>query len=466
MKTRTETDLLGALDVPADARWGIHTARALANFGAGGPRVPGALVRAFALVKKAACLANAELGYLDSDRAAAMRSACDEVAAGGLADQFPLPALQGGAGTSTNMNVNEVLANRALERLGRPPGDYAFLHPLEHVNLHQSTNDVYPTALKVAAILGFRDASGALAGLQGALQEKERVFAGVLKTGRTEWQDAVPVTLGAEFGAWAEAVARDRWRTFKCEERLRVVNLGGGAVGTGLAVPRRYAFRVVERLREVTGLGLARAENPLEQTANADAFVETSGMLKAAACTLMTIACDLRLLHLLGEVRLPAVQAGSSIMPGKVNPVVLEATIAAALRVKHNDALTAEAVSLGTLELSEFLPSVAQALLESLDLVRDAAGRLAAHVAGIGADAEACRRSVERSEALVTAFVPALGYGRCEALIGEFRAAGGGDLRAFLEARLGADAVRRALEPARLLAPSDDPAPAARGEVP
>lgn len=452
MPNRIEHDGLGDCEVPDAALWGVHTQRALANFRLAGTPVAPELVRAVAVVKKAAAQANAELGYLSPDIAAAIEAACDEIAAGRHADQFPVDALQGGAGTSTNMNVNEVVAHLAAGRLGDVRGDCARVHPLGHVNLHQSTNDVYPTALRIAAIAGLRTLSARCAELQGAFQRKEQEFAGIVCMGRTEWQDAVPLTLGAEYSAFAEAVARDRWRTFKCEERLRVVNLGGTAVGTGLAAPRRYIFLVVEKLRALTGLGLARAENPVDATANADALVEVSGMLKACACNLIKIARDLRVRHLLGEIRLPAVQAGSSIMPGKVNPVILEAVIGAGLRVKALDGLVADAVSSGTLQICEFLPVAAEALLESLRLLTRAAEAFAAHVAGIGADAAVCRANADRSPTLVTAFLPNLGYERAEALVAEYRRGGGTDFRAFLAERLGAEVVERTLDPHRLTA--------------
>ena len=278
---RVEHDMLGEKEVPATVYWGIHTQRALENFPFASGRVPFELIRAMAMVKRAAAGANRDLGYLSAEKAAAIITACDEIMAGQLTDQFPLDALQGGAGTSTHMNVNEVIANRGLEILGRDKGDYAGLHPLQDVNLHQSTNDVYPTAVKVAAILELKRLSDAIALLQGALQRKEKEFADIIKLGRTEMQDAVPITLGSEFSGWAEAVARDRWRTFKCEERLRVVNIGGTAVGTGIGAPRDYIFLVIEKLREATGLGLSRAENLVGETANADTFVEVSGILKA-----------------------------------------------------------------------------------------------------------------------------------------------------------------------------------------
>ncbi len=235
--TRREEDLLGALEIPAEVYWGIHTARAIRNFPLSGRPVRPALIRALALVKKACAAANLELGYLPPEKGEAIIKACAEIAAGGLSDQFPVDALQGGAGTSTNMNVNEVIANRAIELLGGRKGDYHIVHPLEDVNLHQSTNDVYPTALRVAAITGLRRLGQAVADLQGAFQEREKAFGSVVTIGRTELQEAVPMTLGAEFAGFAEAFSRDRWRTAKSEERLRVVNLGGTAIGTGLAAP-------------------------------------------------------------------------------------------------------------------------------------------------------------------------------------------------------------------------------------
>ena len=450
--TRIEHDLLGERPVPAAAYWGIHTGRALENFALAGRPVASSLVRALALVKKAACRANVELGYLAPDVAGAVEAACDEIAAGGLVAEFRVDALQGGAGTSTNMNVNEVIANRALELLGAPRGDYARIHPIDTVNLHQSTNDVYPTALKVAAIFELRALSEALARLQGAFQKKEKEFAGIVKMGRTELQDAVPITLGAEFSAFAEAFGRDRWRTFKCEERLRVVNLGGTAVGTGLTAPRRYIFLAVERLREIAGIGLARAENLVDQTANADAFAEVSGILDACACNFIKVAQDLRLLHFLGEIRLPEVQAGSSLMPGKVNPVIMESLIGGGLRVQADHALVSAAVARGTLQLNEFLPLVADALLGALPLLARMAQALARQVDGIAADPARCALHTDSSVTLITAFVPKLGYERATELVREFHRDGGGDFRRFLVGKLGPELVEQTLAPAALMA--------------
>ncbi|BFR48845.1 aspartate ammonia-lyase [Nitratidesulfovibrio sp. HK-II] len=424
---RAEHDLLGELPVPADAYHGIHTLRALDNFAVAGRRLHPGLVEALALVKKSCARANAELGYLDRRVADAVCAACDEMTHGDLGAHVLVDALQGGAGTSANMNVNEVLANRAEEFMGGVRGTYRLVRPLDHVNLHQSTNDVFPTALRVAAMRGLRELERSVAALQRAFQDRERDFSGVVKLGRTQLQDAVPMTLGAECSAWAEALSRDRWRIFKCEERLRVVNLGGTAVGTGVTAPRDYIFLVVERLREVAGLGLARAENLVDATQNADVFVEVSGILKAHAVNLLKISADLRLLASgprggLGELALPAVQAGSSLMPGKVNPVICEAVAQAAMRALGNDAALTMAAQAGQLELNAFLPLVADALLDTISILTRACVMFRTRcVEGMRADAAACARHVDDSWGTVTALVPVLGYEGATRLVGVMR---------------------------------------------
>ena len=416
MSTREEHDLLGMMEVPADAYYGIHTARAALNFPISGLRVHPELIRSLAVVKKACALANLKTGHLPEAKANAIAQACDEVAGGRFADQFIVDAFQGGAGTSTNMNVNEVLANRAIELLGGTKGDYSVVHPNDDVNLSQSTNDVYPTAIKVAAIRLLRPVIEDMARLQGALQEKEAEFAGVLKVGRTEMQDAVPVTLGQEFSAWAQAVQRDWWRLHVMEEKLRQVNLGGTAVGTGLNADRRYVLSVVEVLRELTGIGLARAENMVDVTQNADVFVEVSGLLKTAAVTLAKMAADLRLLSSgpragLGEIRLPELQAGSSIMPGKVNPVMTEAVTQVAYQVMADDLAITLAAQAGQLELNAFLPLIAHNLFQQLDLLHGVVPVFIEKcVRGITADAERCRAQVEGHYGLAVALAPYLGY--------------------------------------------------------
>ena len=431
---RTETDQLGARTLPDDSLYGIHTLRALENFPLSGRPVHPGLIRAYGLVKLAAIATIRELGGWSAtpERADALERACTELAEGSLDRHIVVDALAGGAGTSLNMNVNEVLANRALVLLGCAPGDYAKISPLDDVNRRQSTNDTYPTALKLAAIRGIGRLEERLVRLQESFQSQERHLAAVVKVGRTEFQDAVLTTLVREMGAYAEALNRDRWRIYKCVERLRVVNLGGTAIGTGLAAPRAYIFRVVDRLRELSGIGFARAENLVEATQNADVFVEVSGMLKACAVSLVKICGDLRLLSSgpaagLGEIRLPARQAGSSIMPGKVNPVIPEAVTQAALMVSAYDQAIASAASLGSLELNAFLPLIADALLTSVDLLAGACDILARLcVDGIEADAGRCRQSVETSTATATALVPALGYSAAARLAAEAAASGRG----------------------------------------
>ncbi len=427
---RQESDALGAKPLPEGALYGIHTLRAVENFPVSGCRLFPEFIRAYALVKAACALANQEAGHLDAARAGAIVAACREVADGRHHDQFPVDAFQGGAGTSANMNVNEVVANRALQLLGHEPGDYAFLSPLGHVNLHQSTNDTFPTALRVAALWLLKDLEAETARLQEAFQAKEAAFAQVVKVGRTELMDAVPLTLGMEFGAFAEALSRDRWRIFKCRERIKQVGLGGTAVGTGLGAPRDFIFRAAEHLRHLTGLPVSRAENLIDATANADAFVEVSGILSAFAANLLKISSDLRLLASgpatgLGEITLPALQAGSSIMPGKVNPVIPECVGQAALRVMANHQALTLAAGLGQLQINQYLPLVAHSLLESLRLLANAARIFNDKcVAGVAANEARCQELVEQSHALATVLVPALGYETVSRLMAAAAAAG------------------------------------------
>jgi aspartate ammonia-lyase len=417
--TRVERDLLGEREVPSGALYGIHTLRAFENFSLCGRPVDAELVRAYGAVKGACARTNRSLGAWRDDpaKADAIERACEEMAVGLLDGAVTVDALQGGAGTSLNMNVNEVLANRALEFLDLPRGQYDAVSPLDDLNLHQSTNDTFPTALRVAAIRKLRALEGSVVALQETFQAKEKAFAHVVKVGRTEMQDAVLTTLGREMAAYAEAFNRDRWRIYKCEERLRVVNLGGTAIGTGIGAPREYIFRVVDALRDLTGIGFARAENLMDATQNADVFAEVSGILKACAVSLVKVCGDLRLLSSgpeagFGEIRLPACQAGSSIMPGKVNPVVPEAVTQAAFLVMGYDSVLAMAASAGSLELNPFLPLVAFCLLESCELLRRASDLLRERCAGgIEADEARCRAHVESSRSAATALVLRLGYG-------------------------------------------------------
>ena len=421
---RIEHDTLGDRQVPVDALYGIHTQRALENFGVSGRRVRIELIRAITLVKKACALTHKELGALPADVADAIVDACDHVLAGkhDHDNTFVTDALQGGAGTSTHMNVNEVLANLAIRKLGGGLGDYVRVSPLDHVNRGQSTNDVYPSALRIAAIYLVRELSESLAKLQESLQKKEQAFADIPKLGRTQLMDAAPIALGQAFGAYAQAIARDRWRIYKVEERLRQINLGGTAVGTGAAADRRYTFRVAEVLRDLTGLGLARAEYPMDLTQNNDVFVEVSGLLKACAVNLLKISGDLRLMNSgprggLGEIRLEARQVGSSIMPGKVNPVIPECVAQCAMQTIANDAAITLAAASGQLELNAFMPLIADALLDSLTLLRNAATRFReACIDTLEADPAACARHLDASTAPALLLVPTLGYDAAAAL--------------------------------------------------
>jgi aspartate ammonia-lyase len=451
MNYRVEHDLLGEMQVPAEVYWGIHTQRAVNNFTISVYRVQPVMIKAVALVKKACCETNRTLGYLDNTIAEAIIRAADEIAQGMFHDQFPVDAMQGGAGTSTNMNVNEVCANRALELLGYPKGDYAHCHPIEHVNMHQSTNDVYPTALRIACIEKVRKLSEAIALLQGTFQKKEKEFADIITIGRTELQDAVPITLGGQFSSFAEAISRDRWRTFKCEERLRVVNIGGTAVGTGLTAPRKYIFLVNETIRTITGYGLTRGENLLDQTANADVFVEVSGICDALSSNLIKICNDLRLLHMLGEVKMAPVQAGSSIMPGKVNPVILESVISACLKTAANHTIVANAVSRGSLQINEFLPLIGYALLESMEFLANASRMLSVHIDQCSAVAKKCSQNINSGTVYATALLPHIGYEKAQQLVKEYQLSGLGDFRQFLIQALGKEIVESVLTPQALM---------------
>ncbi len=427
---RLERDILGELEVPAAAYYGIHTMRALQNFTFSGIRLPVTFIRAFAQVKQACATANNDLGYLDAKRAAAIINACKELEDEKLSDHIVVDAFQGGAGTSTNMNVNEVIANRAEELLGGHRGEYAIVHPVHHVNMHQSTNDVYPTALKLAALKLLVELESEVAKFQEVLQTKEAELRNVVKVGRTELTDGVPMTLGMSFGAFADAVARDRWRIFKSRERIKKINLGGTAIGTGLGAPRDYVLKVVEYLRNICGLPLSRAENLVDATQNMDPLVEVSGMLKAYASNLMKISSDLRLLSsgpaaAIGEISLPPLQAGSSIMAGKINPVMAEASSQVALRVMGNDQIITLAAGMGQLELNHLLPLLAHSLLESLTLLINATrGMTEKCIPGITANTERCLAQVEQSNALATVLVPYLGYSRVEEIVAAAKKSG------------------------------------------
>ncbi len=420
---RKEEDTLGEKYISKGSFWGINTERAIENFAVSNLRFPGVFYKSMAEVKLASAMTNYRLGFLDEEKYEAISYACLEIIEGRYKEQFTLDALQGGAGTSLNMNMNEVIANLAIKYLSEKQGDYSIVNPLHDVNMHQSTNDVFPTATKIALLYMLKELELSTGKLQEVLQEKEQEFHHIVKLGRTQLQDAVPMTLGQEFSAYSEALARDRWRVFKCRERIKVLNLGGTAIGTGLGAPREYIFKVVETLKEITGLTIARSENPIETTQNLDAFVEVSGMLKALAVNLMKIANDLRIMASgpkggLGELELPPRQAGSSIMPTKVNPVIPEMVVQVSLKVMGNDSIISTAAALGNLELNHLLPLITYSILESAEILNNCCNIFSDYcISGIKANAINCENHLRNGSIMATILVPELGYKKVEELL-------------------------------------------------
>jgi aspartate ammonia-lyase len=416
--TRLEHDLLGDYQVPIDAYWGVHTARAVDNFPISGVPIGHyrSLIKALAIVKQAAAQANFELGELDPKVTEAITKACIEVAEGKYDSEFVVDAIQGGAGTSTNMNANEVIANRAIEHLGGSKGDYKIVHPLNHVNKSQSTNDVYPTALKLALILEINELLKAMNHLQNAFQAKADEFRDVIKMGRTQLQDAVPMTLGQEFATFSRMTMEDIQRLKEVLPLLREINLGGTAIGTGLNAPVGYAQKACSILSGLSGFDFVVAEDMVEATQDAGVFVMVSGVLKRIAVKLSKTSNDLRLLSSgpragFDEINLPPRQAGSSIMPGKVNPVIPEVINQIAFAVVGNDVTVTMAAEAGQLQLNAFEPIMCRALMMSITQLRQGCYVLAdACVSGITANVEKLRLSVEQSIGLVTAISPVLGY--------------------------------------------------------
>lgn len=413
MNKREEEDKFGKLTLNENELYGIQTKRALSNFNISNDKVSLDLIYAMIKVKKAAALANEKLNLLDKNKANAIVEACNIALTGKYNNQFLTNSLQGGAGTSTNMNVNEVIANIALMLSNKKVGDYNYIHPLDHVNMGQSTNDVYPTALRIACINLVRDLSLECSKLQESLQKKELEFEHILKLGRTELMDALPITLGQEFGAYAQAIARDRWRIYKVEERLRQINLGGTAIGTGSNTNRKYTYVVTDILREITNIGLARAEYPVDLTQNNDVFVEVSGLLKALAVNLMKISTDLRFMNCqaFGEIKLKELQSGSTIMPGKVNPVIPEMITQVAIKVMANDQAISISSANGNFELNAFLPLIADSLLESLNILKESIKIFRTNcIDVVVANEENCKKHLDNSLVLVTSLTPYIGY--------------------------------------------------------
>jgi len=415
---RKEHDLLGEREIPHDCYYGIQSLRATENF----PitdipirRYP-RLIKSLAYIKKAAALTNMELGLLEAYLGEAICGACDELIDGKLLDEFVVDVIQGGAGTSTNMNANEVVANRALELLGHAKGEYDALHPLNHVNMSQSTNDVYPTALRITLFQGMDDLLIRMNQLQNSLENKAHEFDDVIKMGRTQLQDAVPMTLGQEFHAWAVMVSEDMQRVAETKSLICEINLGATAIGTGLNAHPDYSRKVIKKLRKLTGIPVTASENLVEATQDAGVYVQLSGVLKRVATKLSKICNDLRLLSSgpragFHEINLPAMAPGSSIMPGKVNPIIPEVVNQIAFEVIGNDLTVTLAAEAGQLELNVMEPVIAYNLFSSLEMLGRACHVLADRcIQGITANRDVCRRMVEQSIGLVTALNPYTGY--------------------------------------------------------
>ena len=441
---RIEHDLLGDREIPTAAYYGVHTLRALENFAISGISIAvyPDLIRALAQIKKAAAQSNQQLGLLDTVRADAIAAACNEVIDGKWHDHFVVDVIQGGAGTSSNMNMNEVIANRALEILGHGKGQFQHLHPNEHVNMSQSTNDVYPTALKLATYVGIFRLVDTMAYLRQAFERKAEEFADVLKMGRTQLQDAVPMTLGQEFSTYAVMLGEDEERLKEAALLIREMNLGATAIGTGINAHPDYAAIVCGKLVEISGIPVLTAPNLIEATQDCGSFVQLSGVLKRVAVKLSKVCNDLRLLSSgpragFNEINLPARQAGSSIMPGKVNPVIPEVVNQIAFEVIGNDTTVTFAAEAGQLQLNAFEPIIAHSLFKSVLHLSNGCKTLADYcVDGITANRDALRASVERSIGIVTALNPYIGYANATEIAAEAHLSGRGVAEIVLERQL------------------------------
>ncbi|MDE5592109.1 MAG: aspartate ammonia-lyase, partial [Helicobacter sp.] len=417
MQTRKEHDFIGELEIPENVYYGVQTYRAVDNFKMTGRKLRDYpfFVKAFAQIKKAAALANKEVGVLDANKADALAKAADRLIAGEFSDQFVVDMIQGGAGTSTNMNINEVLTNIALESMGYKKGEYQYLHPNDHTNLGQSTNDTYPSSIKVAAWAKLNDLSNALEELKKELKAKGEEFKDVIKMGRTELEDAVPTTLGNTFNAFAAYIESDLAKLAYAKDAMSVLNMGATAIGTGINCHPDYKNVVEKKLNEITGGNFKPAENLIAATQDTADFVFVSGILKTAAVRLNKIANDLRLMNSgprcgLGEINLPKMQPGSSIMPGKVNPVICEVVQEACYEVIGNDVTIMLCSERGEFELNAVEPGIAYALFNSLVILENAVKTLTQKaIKGLSANVQSCKESVLNSIGIVTAFNPVLG---------------------------------------------------------
>lgn len=448
---RTEKDFLGLVTLPDDYPFGIHTYRATANFAFNRQCIRQDLFEALIKVKKAAAIANTRAELLEKEIGEAIITACDKIidAFSPTGDEKqtnhhylpPLHPFQGGAGTSTNMAANELIANLALHVIDKNFGDYDIISPLNHVNLSQSTNDTYPTAVKIAILKGLKILHDQVEGFLQALLEKEKTFASILKIGRTELQDAMPLSLGQEFSAWAESMTRFRWRLAKAVDWIREVNISGTAIGTGINADRNYSLYVVDALRHIVKEPIALSRNLIDGTMNVDQIVEVSGLIKTGAAAVKKIAFDLRLLSSgpkcgIGEIHLPEIQAGSSIMPGKVNPVMLEAAEQICIHVMTGDAAITQAASQSNLELPQFLPYIAHILLENNELFGNMLEKLTSTIKGITANHTKIQQYINSAFSIATLLTPTLGYDVVAAIVKEAEQTGKGIIDMIKEKNL------------------------------
>ena len=413
-----EHDSIGALNVPAEAYYGVQSMRAATNFQITHRPLHPVLIDSIVMVKKAAAITNEKSGKLDQQIAQAIIQACDEILDGNLRDQFIVDAIQGGAGTSANMNANEVIANRAIEILGGTKGDYSIVHPNDHVNMSQSTNDVIPTAGKITVLKLLPQTIKELEKLEKAMEEKEAEFDDILKMGRTQLQDAVPMRLGQSFGAFAHVLKRDIKRLKNVMDEMKVLNIGATAIGTAINVDPYYLANISYELSKVAGISLKQADDLIDATQNLDGFVSVSGVLKTCAVDISKISNDLRLMSSgprtgLSEISLPARQNGSSIMPGKINPVIPEVVSQVAYLIIGHDYTITMAAEAGQLELNAFEPVLFHHLFESIDTLKEAAATLTKHcITGITANKGQCEEYIEKSVGISTALCPYIGYAK------------------------------------------------------
>ena len=418
MLSRMEHDSIGALNVPEEAYYGVQSIRAATNFQITHRPLHPVLIDSIVMVKKAAAITNEKSGKLDQQIAQAIIQACDEILDGNLRDQFIVDAIQGGAGTSANMNANEVIANRAIEILGGTKGDYSIVHPNDHVNMSQSTNDVIPTAGKITVLKLLPQTIKELEKLEKAMEEKEAEFDDILKMGRTQLQDAVPMRLGQSFGAFAHVLKRDIKRLKNVMEEMKVLNIGATAIGTAINVDPYYLANISYELSKVAGISLKQADDLIDATQNLDGFVSVSGVLKTCAVDISKISNDLRLMSSgprtgLSEINLPARQNGSSIMPGKINPVIPEVVSQVAYLIIGHDYTITMAAEAGQLELNAFEPVLFHHLFESIDTLKEAAATLTKHcITGITANKGQCEEYIEKSVGISTALCPYIGYAK------------------------------------------------------